>query len=168
MARIAHVATVDLTHRFLLLPQLVALREAGHDVTAIGAPGPWVSDVEEAGIRYVPWTTVTRAWNPRADVRAMAELVSILRRERFDAVHTHNPKPGAMGRVAARVLGVPVVLNTVHGLWATPEDSVAKRMPVLGAEWMAARCSDLELYQSGEDLAWARRLRIVTPARRCT
>jgi glycosyltransferase involved in cell wall biosynthesis/ribosomal protein S18 acetylase RimI-like enzyme len=165
MARLAHVATVDLTHRFLLLPQLVALREGGHDVTAIGAPGPWVSDVEAEGIRYIAWTTVTRAWDPRADLRAFAELVTILRRERFDAVHTHNPKPGAMGRIAARALRIPVVLNTVHGLWATPEDPIAKRAPVLAAEWAAARCSDLELYQSGEDLDWARRLGIAGRSR---
>ncbi len=165
MAKIAHVATVDLTHRFLLLPQLVGLREKGHDVTAIGAPGPWVGDVEAEGIRYVAWTTVTRAWNPRADVRALRELVRILRRERFNAVHTHNPKPGAMGRVAARLLGVPVVLNTVHGLWATPEDRLGKRGPVLAVEALASRCSDLELYQSGEDLAWARRLRVVRRGR---
>ena len=161
MARIAHVATVDLTHRFLLLPQLVALRDAGHDVTAIGASGPWVPEIEKEGIRYIPWTSVTRAWDPGADLRAFVELVAILRRERFDAVHTHNPKPGAMGRVAARALRTPVVLNTVHGLWTTPEDPLAKRFLVLTAEWLAARCSDLELYQSGEDLAWARRLRIV-------
>ena len=165
MARIAHVATVDLTHRFLLLPQLVALRDAGHDVTAIGASGPWVPEIEKEGIRYVPWTSVTRAWDPGADLRAFVELVAILRRERFDAVHTHNPKPGAMGRLAARALRTPAVLNTVHGLWTTPEDPLAKRFPVLAAEWLAARCSDLELYQSGEDLAWARRLRIVGPSR---
>ena len=165
MARIAHVATVDLTHRFLLLPQLVALRDAGHDVTAIGASGPWVPEIEKEGIRYVPWTSVTRAWDPGADLRAFVELVAILRRERFDAVHTHNPKPGAMGRLAARALRTPVVLNTVHGLWTTPEDPLAKRFPVLTAEWLAARCSDLELYQSGEDLAWARRLRIVGRSR---
>ena len=36
---------------------------------------------------------------------------------------------------------------------------------MLTAEWLAARCSDLELYQSGEDLAWARRLRIVGRSR---
>ena len=78
MARTAHVATVDLTHRFLLLPQLVALRDAGHDVTAIGASGPWVPEIEKEGIRYVPWTSVTRAWDPGADMRAFVELVAIL------------------------------------------------------------------------------------------
>ena len=112
-----------------------------------------------------PVAHATRAWDPRADVRAFRELVAIFRRERFDLVHTHNPKPGVMGRVAARVAGVPRVMNTVHGLYATPEDRLRRRAPVLAAEWIAARCSDLELYQSAEDLAWARRLHLVRPGR---
>lgn len=165
MATIAHIATVDLTHRFLLLPQLVALREAGEVVTAIGAPGPWVHDIEAEGIRYLPWRQVTRAWDPAADLRAAAELLGILRRERFDVVHTHNPKPGVLGRIIARALGAPVVLNTVHGLWVTPEDPFARRAAVLTMEWLSSRCSDLELYQSGEDLSWAQRLGIASPAR---
>jgi ribosomal protein S18 acetylase RimI-like enzyme len=46
-----------------------------------------------------------------------------------------------------------------------PEDPVLKRVGVLSAEWVAARCSDLDLYQSAEDLSWARRLRIARPDR---
>ena len=163
--RIAHVATVDLTLRFLLLPQLVALRDAGFDVATISAPGPWVADIEAEGIRHIPWHHATRAWNLREDALAFRELLAIFRRERFDLVHTHNPKPGVMGRIAARMAGVPCVVDTVHGLYATPEDRLLRRAPVLTAEWIAARCSDLELYQSEEDLAWARRMHVTRRGR---
>ena len=158
--RVAHVATVDLSLRFLLLAQLRGLRDAGFDVTAISADGPWVPEIQAEGIRHLAWPHATRAWDPEADLRAFAELVRIFRRERFDLVHTHNPKPGVLGRVAARVAGIPRVVNTVHGLYATPEDPIGRRASVLGAEWIAGRCSDLELYQSAEDLAWARRLHL--------
>ncbi len=163
--RVAHVATVDMTVRFLLLGQLKRLREAGYEVTAISAPGPWVPEIEAEGIRFIPWNEATRAWSPRADARAFAELVRILRRERFDLVHTHNPKPGVLGRIAARVAGVPSVVNTVHGLYATPQDRVAKRAAVLTAEAVASRFSDLELFQSEEDLRWARHRRVVRERR---
>lgn len=159
--RVAHVTTVDLTARFLLLGQLRRLREEGFEVTSISAPGPWTADLEAEGIRHVPWLNATRSWNIRSDVRAFRELRDIFRRERFDLVHTHNPKPGILGRVAARLAGVPAVINTVHGLYTTPEDPVAKRFAVLGLERFAARFSDLELYQSEEDLAWARRMGLV-------
>jgi glycosyltransferase involved in cell wall biosynthesis len=163
--RVAHVTTVDLTLRFLLLPQLLALRDAGFVVTAISAPGPWVPELEAHGIRHVAWTKATRAWDPRADAAAFAELLGILRRERFDLVHTHNPKPGVMGRIAARLAGTKAVANTVHGLYATPDDRLARRAPVLAAEWLASRFSDLELYQSEEDLRWARRIGIARRGR---
>jgi glycosyltransferase involved in cell wall biosynthesis/predicted GNAT family N-acyltransferase len=158
--RIAHVTTVDVSLRFLLLGQLRRLRDEGFEVVGISAPGPWVPDLEREGIRHIPWINATRSWDPASDAKAFGELVGILRRGRFDLVHTHNPKPGILGRVAARVAGVPCVVNTVHGFYARPEDPIPKRAAVMGLEWAAARFSDLELYQSGEDLRWARHLRV--------
>lgn len=158
--RVAHLTTVDLSLRFLLLGQLESIREEGFEVAAISAPGEWTRDLEAAGIRHIPWCSATRAWDPPADARAFRELMRILRRERFDVLHTHNPKSGILGRLAARLAGVPCVVNTVHGLYATPEDPLARKLPVLALEGMAARLSDLELYQSEEDLAWARRMAV--------
>lgn len=163
--RVAHVTTIDLTLRFLLLEQLRRLKAEGFEVSGICAPGEWLESLREEGVEPIPWRNATRAWRPVADARAFVELVGILRRGRFDVVHTHNPKPGLMGRIAARLAGVPVVVNTVHGFYATPDDPPRRRLPVMALEWLAARFSHAELYQSGEDLAWARRLRIV-PARR--
>lgn len=158
--RVAHVATVDSTLRFLLLGQLSRLRDEGFDVTGISAWGPWVGDLERAGVRFIEWPHVTRAWAPRADARAFAELLRILRRERFDIVHTHTPKPGVLGRIAARMAGAPVVVNTVHGFYATKSDRFLRRLAVLGVEGVAARFSHLELFQSEEDLDWSRRRRV--------
>jgi glycosyltransferase involved in cell wall biosynthesis/ribosomal protein S18 acetylase RimI-like enzyme len=161
--RVAHVSTVDLTPRFLLLGQLRKLRDEGYEVAAISAPGRWTRDLESEGFHHVPWRNVTRSWNPRADLLAFLELIAILRHGRFDLVHTHTPKPGIMGRIAARLAGVPVAVNTVHGLYATPDDRVAKRLGVLAVERLAALFSDYELYQSEEDLRWARRIGLVSP-----
>jgi glycosyltransferase involved in cell wall biosynthesis/ribosomal protein S18 acetylase RimI-like enzyme len=163
--RVAHLTTTDLTLRYLLLGQLRRLAEEGYEVTAISAPGPNSAAIKAAGVKHLPWLNATRSWNLVADLRAFAELVRLLRRERFDLVHTHNPKPGVMGRVAARLARVPLVVNTVHGLYATPEDPLVKRIAVLGLEGLAARCSDLEMYQSEEDLRWARHIRLVPPGR---
>jgi glycosyltransferase involved in cell wall biosynthesis/ribosomal protein S18 acetylase RimI-like enzyme len=163
--RIAHVTTVDLTLYAVLLPQLRQLRAQGFDVTTVSAPGPFVAKLEAEGLRHLPWLNATRAWNPPADVRAFTELLGILHRERFDLVHTHTPKAGVLGRVAAGMCRVPCVVNTVHGLWTTPEDRLAKRLPVLAAERLAARFSDLELYVNGEDLAWARQAGVVRAER---
>src|SRR5690606_11921078 len=62
-------------------------------------------------------------------------------------------KPGLYGRVAARLARVPVVVNTVHGLYAQPEDRWAKKAVVYTLERLAAACSDAELVQNPEDVA---------------
>ena len=142
--RVAVVCTVDLSLKLLLLRELEALREEGFHVTAISAPGIWHHTVEAAGFRFLPWRSITRAWAPRADLAAFRELVGILRRERFDLVHTHTPKAGVLGRLAARLAGTRAVVNTVHGFYAMPDDPLPKRAAVMTAEALASHLSDLE------------------------
>ncbi len=83
---------------------------------------------------------------------ALVELWQLFRRLRPDIVHTHNPKPGLYGRVAARAAGVPGVVNTVHGLYASPEDRASRRAVVYTLERAASLCSGAELVQNPEDL----------------
>jgi glycosyltransferase involved in cell wall biosynthesis len=158
--KVLHLTTVDLSLAKLLLPQLVAFREAGYDVVGVSAPGRYVAELEAVGIRHVPLSRSTRSLDLRADLAAAREFLAICRRLRPDVVHTHNPKPGVYGRLVARFAGVPVVVNTVHGLYAQPDDPLPKRAVVYGLERLAATCSDAELLQNPEDLPVLRRLRV--------
>ncbi|MDP9496003.1 MAG: glycosyltransferase family 4 protein [Actinomycetota bacterium] len=157
--KIAHLTTVDMSLRYLLLPQLEAARDTGESI-GISAAGEFVPELEAKGIRHIPLSASTRGMDLLSDVRAIGQLWSVLRRERPDILHTHNPKPGVYGRIVGRLAGVPIVVNTVHGLYATPESSLLKRMIVYTLEWVASRFSDAELIQSPEDyeLLWLRRI----------
>jgi glycosyltransferase involved in cell wall biosynthesis len=167
MTRLVHLTTADISLELLLGPQLSAFRAAGYEVVGVSAPGPFVPAVEARGVRHVPLANATRAMAPHRDVLAVEELRRLFRRLRPDIVHTHNPKPGLYGRLAARAARVPVVVNTVHGLYALPGDPLAKRAVVYGLERIAAACSDAELVQNPEDVPVLRdRLRI--PAERIT
>jgi glycosyltransferase involved in cell wall biosynthesis len=161
---LVHLTTVDMSLALLLLPQLVAFRDAGYDVVGVSAPGPHVPDLERQGIRHAALRRSTRASDLRADVATAGEFARLCRRLRPAIVHTHNPKPGIYGRVGARLAGVPAVVNTVHGLYAQPTDALPKRAAVYGLERLAATCSDAELVQNPEDLPVLRRLGI--PARK--
>jgi glycosyltransferase involved in cell wall biosynthesis len=145
------------SHRYLLLPQLRALVEQGHDVVAVSADGEDVSTLEANGIRHRALDGSTRGFDLVADVRAARSFARIVRQERPDLVHTHNPKPGVYGRVVARLCGVPAVVNTVHGLFATPDDPLLRRCSVYGLEALAARFSHVELVQNIEDADLMRR-----------
>ena len=150
--KVAHLCTVDLSLRYLLLAQIDACIARGDEVVGISAAGPDVPMLEERGMRHVALASSTRSMDPLADLRAARELWAVLRRERPDVLHTHNPKPGIYGRIVGRLAGVPRVVHTTHGLYATPQDRLPKRAVVYALEAVASRFSHVELVQSPEDL----------------
>jgi glycosyltransferase involved in cell wall biosynthesis len=163
--RLVHLTTTDMSLDWLLGPQLQAFAAAGFEVIGMSAPGPYVQNLTAMGIAHVPVPAFTRSTNPLQDVRAFVQLIRLLRQLRPDILHTHNPKPGILGRVAGWLTRVPLVVNTQHGLYAQPDDRWQRRWPVYIAERLAAACSDVELVQNPEDVdTLVRTLRI--PARK--
>jgi glycosyltransferase involved in cell wall biosynthesis len=65
------------------------------------------------GLRVLP--ALGRDIRGAADVRALAGLVRLMRRVRPHVVHTHTAKAGTLGRLAALLARVPVVVHTYHG-----------------------------------------------------
>ena len=163
--RVAHLTTVDLSLRFLVRPQLLAVIEVDGEAVGISAPGPWVAELEQQGIRHVALDDSTRGMSLGRDLRAAWQLWGVLRAENLTVLHTHNPKPGIYGRVLGRLAGVPLVVNTLHGLYATETDGLAKRSIVYALEAVAARFSDIELHQNPEDLEFCRRTGILPRGR---
>lgn len=82
-----------------------------------GAEGELHTEAAARGVRIRIEPSLVRAIHPWKDVIALVRLTRLLRRERFDVVHTHSSKAGIVGRIAARFAGTPVVIHTVHG-WA--------------------------------------------------
>ncbi|MEV6978673.1 glycosyltransferase [Kitasatospora sp. NPDC093806] len=161
--RVAHLTTAAPGLRLHLATELRVDLEAGFDTYGISAPGPEAADLEAIGVRYEPLHALTPAWKPHADVAAARELLGVLHRIGPDVLHTHGPKTGVLGRVLGRLAGVPVVVNTCHGLRARAHGPLVRRALGLGAEALAARFSDAELYRSGTD---RRTLALAVPARR--
>ena len=163
---VAHVTTTDISLELLLGAQLASIAAAGFEVVGVSAPGPYVKALEARGIRHVPLHHATRSVALTEDARTFAELVSVFRSLRPAIVHTHNPKPGLYGRVAARVARVPVVVNTVHGLYAQADDPRARRAAVYAIERVAGLFSQADLVQNAEDLETLARIGV--PRRKLT
>lgn len=162
--RVIHVTTVDMSVRHLLLNQLLALRDEGFDVAAASAPGPDIAPVESAGVRHyaVPFT---RRVTPLADLRAFWRLWRLFTRERFTIVHTHQVKAALFAQAAARLAGVPIIVNTVHGFYFHEGTPPLKRRAWIMLERLAARLSTLLLSQNREDIPTAVDERICPPDR---
>jgi glycosyltransferase involved in cell wall biosynthesis len=152
--RVAHVTTVDLSLRYLLLNQLQRIKGEGYEVCGVSADGPDVAEVEAQGIPHFA-VPMTRRFTPIADLRTLWALTQLMRRERFDLVHTHTPKAGLLGQLAARLSGVPVVVNTLHGFYFHDDSKPVPRLFYIWMERIAAKCSDSILSQNREDMATA-------------
>jgi glycosyltransferase involved in cell wall biosynthesis len=163
--RLVHLTTTDMSLDWLLGPQLQAFAAAGYEVIGVSAPGPHVANLAELGVRFEPLPELTRSTSIVADARAFVALVRLLRRERPAILHTHNPKPGVLGRIAGRIARVPLIVNTQHGLYAQPGDRRRRRWPVYAIERVAAAFGHVELVQNPEDVTTlVERLRV--PARK--
>ena len=76
------------------------------------------------------------------DVMALMKLVALVRRIRPHVVHTHTAKAGFLGRLAARLAGVPVVLHTYHGHVLSGYYGRFRSQGLRVMEWALARLSD--------------------------
>lgn len=152
--KVAHITTISSSLKQLLLNQMRSMQQAGYEVLGVSAPGSEVAALEAVGIRHRA-VTMTRTHTPLADLTALGKLCQILRQESCTIVHTHTPKAGLLGQLAARMAGVPVVLNTLHGFYFHEHMPRHQQLFYIWMEKIAARCSDVILSQNMEDLQTA-------------
>lgn len=76
--------------------------------------GPLVDAVKNKGYNYLPLPFFVRDLSV-LDVVVFFQLLLLCRKHRFDIVHTHSSKPGLLGRIAARLMRVTLVIHTGHG-----------------------------------------------------
>lgn len=78
-------------------------------------PGDLTKESEKVGVKcfYVP--SLVRNISPFKDFKSFINLLSLFKYIKADIVHTHSAKTGVLGRIAAKLAGVPIVIHTVHG-----------------------------------------------------
>ena len=67
------------------------------------------------GVKVTPLPSMVRSINPVKDFWALLSLVRLIIEERPYIVHTHSSKAGLLGRLAAKIAGVPHIIHTPHG-----------------------------------------------------
>jgi glycosyltransferase involved in cell wall biosynthesis len=113
--------------------QNTMLTALGHDreqfepLVVAGYPGTWDAQggqaateehcrrLEKAAVRWMLLPSLTREVDPIKDAQALWELVRLFRQEQPALVHTHTSKAGVVGRVAAWLARVPIIVHTPHG-----------------------------------------------------
>ena len=114
--KLIRVTTVPISLDKLLEGQLHFMSEQ-YEVTAISAEenGYLQRIAEREKVEFYP-IELTRAITPFADLKALWKMYRFLKKEKPLIVHSHTPKAGTVGMMAARLAGVPIRLHTVAGL----------------------------------------------------
>lgn len=134
-----------------VLTLMKALRERYGEVCYAGTPGLTFDAIQSEGYPVYAVPALQREINPWRDGMAMLQLFRIMRRHRFDLVHTHTSKGGFLGRLAARMAGTPAILHTVHG-FAFHEMTPPLRYGLyILLEKLAAGCCDRIISVNQED-----------------
>lgn len=90
-----------------------------HSILVCGTIEPGEGDMtyyaRERGIEPIVIPELGRSLNPLRDIQTMWKVYQLIQQEKPDVIHTHAAKAGFVGRVAAWLAGVPVIVHTFHG-----------------------------------------------------
>ncbi len=164
--RIAHVQ---------LLPMLSGCQQVSLDVLSrldrnryepyviCQSEGSLTTAAEREGIPCLFADQLVRPISPCRDLKALRQLIEIMRDHEFDIVHTHSSKAGVLGRIAAKLAGVPVVMHTVHGFAFPAARSWLKKALYLATEWLSARFCDMTICLKPSDMVLAEKWLRIQP-----
>lgn len=139
MKKIVRITTVPLSLEKLLEKQLRFMSNY-YEVIAVSSDGERLRKVGIAeGVRTHE-VGLTRKITPLQDLKAVWQLYRFLKKERPFIVHSHTPKAGIVGMLAAKLAGVPHRLHTVAGL-PLLETTGIKRTILTAVERLTYSCA---------------------------
>ena len=116
MHKLLRITTVPISLNLLLKGQLRFFSENSFEVYAASADGEEIKEItqrEQIAHYVIPYT---RVLSPFSDLKALWSTFKLIKKLKPDIVHTHTPKAGLLGMIAAKWANVPHRLHTVAGM----------------------------------------------------
>jgi glycosyltransferase involved in cell wall biosynthesis len=138
--RILRLTTIPMSLNLLLKGQFLFIKKKGFEVIVGSASGdeiPTIIEREEVRHYVFPFS---RRISPILDLIAIFQLIRCIREHKFEIVHTHTPKAGLLGMIAAWICRVPIRLHTVAGL-PLIESKGFKRWILVQTEKLTYHCA---------------------------
>jgi glycosyltransferase involved in cell wall biosynthesis len=162
------MTTIPLSLDKLLSGQFTYMQKQGIEVLLASSEGEEIKKIEEETGLKVHVLPLTRAISPWQDLKALWATYRLIKRIKPDIVHTHTPKAGLIGMLAAYLAGVPVRMHTVAGLPVMETTGIKKKTLMLTEKltsWAASgvypNSFALKEYMIQKKLAPQRKLRVL-------
>ncbi|WP_328993367.1 glycosyltransferase [Kribbella sp. NBC_01245] len=167
----ARIEVAQIVTRFIAGAGGVALRGVlpldpdRYNVTIITGQGGSLTDrAEAAGFRVILEPSLVSPLSPRDDRTALRRLTALCLAGRYDVVHTHSAKAGALGRLAAHRAGVPLIVHTYHGFPFHEFQNPLRRAAYVAIERRLATITDAVLAIGSGVATEALRRGLATPS----
>lgn len=149
--KIAHICTSRLTYK-VLQDKIILLSKEGYEIDMISsAEGPDTSVFKENNVGQI-YVDMDRNIRLIKDIKSILAMTKVLKKEKYDIVHTHTAKAGIIGRISGRLAKVPVVIHTSHGLPFFEGQNKIKYSIFKALELFGLKISDYYGSQNEEDL----------------
>jgi glycosyltransferase involved in cell wall biosynthesis len=155
--RILFLATVDSHIFYFHLPFMELLRSLGYEVEVAAGEAGFRERIEREGFRVHPIPFSRRPLS-FSNFLSFWRLLGLLRERRYLLVHTHTPVASFLGRIAAKIARVPLVLYTAHGLHFFRGASWKAWLFWYTAEKIASFFTDALIVLNEEDFEYGKRL----------
>ena len=151
MPKILELCAVDITVKYLLLPLIDKLKKEGYEIEIACSRGEEAETLEKKGYVF-KFVNIDRKVNLIPNIKSVIELYRIIKKGKYDIVHVHTPAASVMGRISAKLAGVPLIIYTAHGFYFHEGMSHAKYNAILNIEkYLAKYFTDFIFTQSEED-----------------
>ena len=144
------------------------MNEQGWEVIMVSSDGREVDQVVKSeGVRHevIPFT---RKITPLQDLNCIWQLIRLFNREKPDIVHTHTPKAGLLGMIAAKLAGVKIRVHTLAGIPAMAAEGSKKSLLESVEKWTYANATEvwpnsegLRKFVIAQGLCHEKKLRII-------
>jgi len=150
--KIAYIGGPDISLR---LPLIKLLIFKSYKIFVVGSSKKEKGRFEREGIPYC-YYHLNRKFGMFNDIKSFFQLYKILKKEKPYCIHTFDTKPTILGRIAAKMAGVPVIIGTIPGMGSLfSEDTFTNKILrsfYIIAQKIACRVSDLTIFQNYDDL----------------
>jgi glycosyltransferase involved in cell wall biosynthesis len=118
-----------------------------------GSEGSIIDEVRNRNIPLFLESSLVREINPLKDMIALCRLIRLIKKHKYQIVHTHSSKAGIIGRWAAWLAGVPVVVHTVHGWGHHDHQHPLVRKFYIFLEKLTLKITDQLIAVSGKNIS---------------
>lgn len=158
------ITTIDLTAYCFLRTWFKYLTDKGFDVTLATTSGEFKEEIEKTGVRVVN-IPIARNANPIKDFISLIKLYRFMKKEKFHSVQTYTTKAGFIGRLAAKLTGVPVIIHNILELPQNSTNNSVLKFIYKSMEQMAAGWADFIITTTNPNKKQILENKIVSPDR---